>query len=160
MDVLQEVLNRVQSQGYATVSSFLNAYPGEPYGKLLKIIATRVEGKNHFDLPIFAIKEAHRREALLLGATRDYAKDTLVRSLRDTLGSGWKKGTSWEERRAQAYSSWAIPAGADGPCADVWRVLKQLDPPVGWRPKPVGDELIDKAFDIAWPIEQATDATE
>ena len=156
MDPTQLVIARINALGYDNALDFFSDSPGIPYGVLLKRIGRIVEGKNYFDVPIFALKVVHQNQAVAQAKTREYAMDTLVRSLLEQIGPGWNTGKDWDARSAQAYSTWPTPPKLEERYERVWSALNKLGPPQKWRPLPFGDELIQKAFDIGWPVETET----
>lgn len=152
MDTLTQIESRIRSLGYDSVLDFFVRNPGIPYGLLLKQIAEPVEGTNHLDFPILPLRELYRREAVQAGRAREFAKDGLIRSLRENLGKGWNTGRNAGQRRARAFSHWSTPSDDfEHLCDRVWEALVELNPPEDWRPEVRGDEYIEKAFEIAWP---------
>ena len=156
MTPTQLVTERIKELGYSDILSFFSDAPGQPYGVLLKRIAKLVEGKNYLDIPIMALKLVHQQQAIEQAKVREYAMDTLVRTLSEHLGSGWACGKDWKHRSAQAYSTWPTPPELQMRYERVWSALKEIAPPKKWRPAPLEDELIKQAFDIGWPVDEVS----
>ena len=157
MERFAQIEVRLIELGYGTIHKFFYEHPGEPYGVMLKRIGITIEGTNHFDISILDLKKAQLKDAEERGTTREYAKDTLTRSLLEHLGKGWNRGKNWDERRSKAYASWMTPPDAEHLCESVWSSLKLLNPPDGWRPSPTNDEIVERAFDQGWPPTSGTD---
>jgi hypothetical protein len=144
--------DRLNELGYKTVSELFASYPGEPFGRVYRRLfdGTRDDRSVHF--PMMFLKLSYEREAKESGKLRLFAIDSLVRSFVEHGGPGWRKGSNWNDRLARVYSSWHVPAGHDAECTRVWDALKQLDPPIGWKPTSVEDEILARAFQAGWPV--------
>jgi hypothetical protein len=151
MDMATIIVQRAKNLGYANVGAFFENNPGIPYGVLLKKISVPVESGRHLDIPILVLKMVHRQNAIETGRIREYAIDTMVRSLTEHLGSGWNAGRNSKERRAAAYANWSTVPEFNSHFEKVWRALESLNPPDRWRPDAVADPIIERAFEIGWP---------
>lgn len=143
---------RLDELGYTTVSELFASYPAEPFGRVYRRLFDRTTEDHSNRFPIMFLKLSYEREATASGNLRLFAIDALVRSFVEHGGPGWRKGSNWGNRLARVYSNWHVPAAHDEECARVWYALKQLEPPIGWKPLSVEDELLALAFQVGWPI--------
>ena len=145
----KRVLSRLRIQGFETVRDFLKRYPAKPYTHLVKMIAPWVAAMQ--------LTRLQMEEALREGRLRDAAMDSLTRNLNE-LPDGWVPDGETESRAAAAaaHSTTLIVIDGRSPklrstMLEVYRVLKGMRPPIGWRPAGPDDPLIVEAFEQAWP---------
>ena len=147
----QRLRSALTDLGFETISSFLNAYPGEPYVQVATRIAPWDAGTQ--------VVRLHMQEARRNGTLRYAAMDSLARNLNWRLPQGWIPDgpTNSEAAGAAANTSTAVEIDGESPqFADqlfqTYRALKALTPPIGWRPAGPDDALIREAFARGWTV--------
>lgn len=149
---LELVERRLRELNCQSVSELFARNPGVPFGRVLRVIAKKEPEKSHLDIPLLLLKQLYENEARETGTSRAFAIDTLHRSIVEHVGAGWRTGKNWDDRRARIFSSWYTPHEYDSLCECVWKALKELDPPSGWRPETVADSVLLAAFEKGWPL--------
>src|SRR5262249_40177768 len=89
-----------------------------------------------------------RDEAIEAGDILPFAKDSLVRNLRERLPGGWGVGSGASSRASKAYGFWCAMLGEEWREAGwaVWKNLRALQPPTGWLPTNPSDPVLEAAF--------------
>lgn len=148
----QLIHERAAELGLYPLQRFFDKYAGEPYGKLLKIIAHPNPGNRGYDIPILYIRKIHRKIAIKNTGEKAFAFDALTRSLRGSLGQGWSLGKKSAERRAKAFAEWnSVERECESLYLAIWKRLSSIPPPPDWRPDAVNDQLLVGVFDEIWP---------
>jgi hypothetical protein len=141
--------------GHADFLGLMHAHVGEPYGRVLRVLRETLGDS----VPMMQVHRLHMHEAIAAGLSRDAAKDSLVRTLRQHLAKGWNRGSGCQEKRASARAYWVLPytnaldMERVNQLADkVWEELRVLDPPDDWCPAVPSDPLLEQAFVRGWPV--------
>jgi hypothetical protein len=139
---------RIAAKGFRDLSSFLRAREGTTYLGL----------SDEIGVPALVIMAIHRWEAKENGAMLEFAKDSLVRFLRQYTKRGWNRGVNAESNRANAWATWVTRLTN---CAEdtvlqerasaVWSALKDMSPSADWVPTGNSDAYIVNAFQRGWP---------
>ncbi len=147
----ERLLDRVRFLGHASVSDFVESHPGEPYGKLVTELGP--------GFAILQLQRLHMLEAIQGNRRREVAMDSLVRSIRQHLPSGWNVKKDSDRRRAFARAEWVVPVTGpedfddmNNTADEVWKQLNLLSPAKTWRPMSSADPLIIAAFNVGWPV--------
>lgn len=103
------------------------------------------------DVAAIQMEGALRHEAENTGGLERFARDLLVRCIRNDLPMGWNIGEKFDFNRAGVFASWS--AGVEGlldkPSRKaVWGFLKEADIPTGWLPESPDDPFLDRAFAV------------
>lgn len=140
---------RVRDHGAETISDFLKMHPAVPYTEVVKRLAPWVAAMQ--------LSRLQMEEARDQGTLREAAMDSLARNLNE-LPEGWVADSVTESRAAGAAAHTTTAVEIDGRSPqfrshllEVYKALKALQPPVGWRPSGANDPLIQAAFDRGWP---------
>jgi hypothetical protein len=136
--------------GHPTFLDYLDSHIGDPYGKLLQIFRSRLGDV----VPLMQIQALHMLDAAAVGKTREAAKDSLLRTLRQHIPKGWNKGKNVRQNRAFARAEWVLPDYSDETTAladRVWDEIATLNPPDDWCPSTLTDPILSGAFDRGWP---------
>lgn len=149
----QDIYKGVRQLGYGNLSELLEAYGGEPYGKILRVLRSTLQRS----VPMMQLHKLHMLEAITQGKGRAAAKDSLVRSLREHLPRGWNQGRHPKEKRARAFSEWVLPRTVKNwedmtkLANNVWDELEKANPPHDWCPSSTDDVFVEHAFARGWP---------
>ena len=144
------IYQRLNELGFTSVTQLFEHHAGEPIWKVLRTIAHSVPNKNYLDIPIMALKLAYEHEMTDQGKQRQFALDTLQRSLVEYLGKGWMVGKNWQKRHSNAHIHWHIPSEHFQKLELIWKVIERTAPK-GWKPNTVNDEILLNAFAEVWP---------
>jgi len=146
---------RLADLGYDSICEFLTHTPGEPYTEVVKRIAPWVAVAQ---LSRLQMQEAKRR-----GELRAAAMDSLARNLNGYLPDGWVPDSQTESKAAGAAANTSTSLVIEGESPElrahileVYRALKSLAPPIGWRPLGANDPRIEEAFARGWPPTAST----
>jgi hypothetical protein len=135
--------------GFANVEDFLKQFPAEPYIDVVRRIAPWVAAMQ--------LSRLQMEEAFSTGLMREAAMDSFARNM-NSLPNGWVFDSETDSRAAGACANTSTAVVIDGHSPqfrghilEVYKVLKSLQPPLGWRPSGPDDPLIQKAFSVGWP---------
>jgi hypothetical protein len=149
----QRIHRALRERGFETASEFLERFPGESYLTVVNRIAPWVAAMQLINLQM--------REARTAGTLRAAAMDGCARNLNDRLPEGWMESSNAESSLAGALAgvSASLTVDAESPelarrLDGVYKALRSLCPPVGWRPSGPDDPIIREAFDRGWPEEK------
>ncbi len=86
--------------------------------------------------------------------------DSLVRDLNYYLPDGWPEEPNRHFKLAHACTVWFVRLKMaheelETVADNVESALRELPPPVGWKPASPNDPLIEAAFARCWPVEEA-----
>lgn len=145
----KRLLDRLQAQGFVTLTDYLRQKPAVPYLEIADLL-----GKD--DVAAFHIEWLHFEEAVRHGHFREVAIDSLVREISYHLPNGWKEETKGDFDTASVWADWIVRlenySNNVKPIASaVWRELLDSHPPAGWKPQDIEDSRIVRAFNAAWP---------
>jgi hypothetical protein len=150
----EQVLAAVHELGYTDMFTFVRAYPTEGFYDL---------GKRLDDLaPPAMLSILYYRDAVLCGDIRSAAIDGLIRSFHDICPAGWnnpRPGLMPEINEINLISTWEVELKAVDerfpPLAQaVFNAIWYSYPPKGWKPTGPEDPIIQRAFEIGWPVER------
>ncbi len=141
--------------GYPSLLALMDAHPGQPYGKVLRILRAHLG----YLVPMLQLHKMHMLEAIAARGKREAAKDSLVRTLREQVPGGWNKGKKAREKRAWACAYWVLPRTGgksewdriDALAESVWDSLEALNPPNDWCPSSSDDPIVKSVFERGWP---------
>lgn len=148
----QRIHGALHELGFESATDFLRRFPGESYLTVVDRIAPWVAAMQLINLQM--------QEARASGTLRDAAMDGCARNLNDRLSDGWTEGSGAETFLAGALAgvSAALTVDAESPesarrLEGVYKALRAVRPPVGWRPSGPDDPIIREAFAQGWPEE-------
>ena len=149
------VYERVRARGYADVTAVARAAPAVPYRELAATLGR--------DIAPVQLENLLRAEAIAADRYHEFARDCLVRYLRQDLPLGWGQGAQADFNAARAFASWSAalhdPDNDPGNGAEraekaaavhaqthqVWQHLQRLSPP-GWLAQGGDDPVLLQAF--------------
>lgn len=139
-DWLARLYRRVQERGFPSVTAFAASMP---HATLLDL--SDVLGQ---DVAAVQIERALHAEAEDSGNLEYFAKDVLVREIRQWLGAGWRIGSNFESEAAGAWADWksCLDERFAAAAVRLWHWLKAADIPAGWLPEGPSDPIIERAF--------------
>lgn len=131
---------RVQEQGFPSVAAFAASLPRATLLELSDVLGQ--------DIAAVQIERALHAEAEDSGRLEDFAKDMLVRELRQWLRAGWRIGSNFESEAAGAWADWksCLDERFSAAAGRIWHWLKAADIPRGWLPEGPDDPIIERAF--------------
>ena len=140
-DWLAKIHERVRARGMPSISAFAET---RPTATLLELAAELGD-----DIAAIQIEGALRYEAEKTGELERFARDLLVRRMRQRLPAGWSMDEQLALERAGVFASWS--AGVHGLLDKsnrraVWEALKHADIPTGWLPEGPDDSILERAF--------------
>jgi hypothetical protein len=137
----RRIYDRVASKGYDTISGFAHDRPKETYLDLADELGNDVAPIQLIDLIC--------REYCDRDDVEGYARDSLVRYMREEISDGWRVGDNFEFRRAGLAASWlsTMPVDYRDVADEVWTELCQ-SPKLyqGWLPAGPNDEILIEVF--------------
>jgi len=139
-DWSQRIVHRTQALGYASLTELSERYPAMTFEGLANLVGD--------DIAPVQVEQILRAEALEAGTFGCFARDALVRYLREYLPAGWLVGDRVDARTAQAFGAWSTAVGEqfDPLTEAAWVELKATVPPMGWLPDGPNDPHLLKAF--------------
>lgn len=147
---LDEISERVLTLGYSNLVEFLEARPGSSYEEIAAELGCGA--------PI-QVLSLHYRQAKAQGKLRWAARDSLVRTLRSGLPTGWSSDEpgrlGWPENRA--LSGWCSEILVTGESPEVESQLHAVigglvrHASLGWLPEGPDDATVVAAFEEGWP---------
>jgi hypothetical protein len=130
-------------QGFDDAIEFAKCHPDLTYDELVRILDN--------DLAPIQLLWILREEAIQKGETNWFAKDSLVRNIREICEEGWLLGEDGEFDAIHARSSWMseiVSLGQDiEKKAELVRDKLKLIAPQGWLPADINDPIIQKVFE-------------
>ena len=179
-DWVQRIRTRLHSLGYGSVGKYLQAHPGEPYEAAAKRLGDDVAAVQLSQMQVEEVfNESEFRYVAMDALARELnanlpkgwqccsdlpqiadgqttwrhlaAKSAILASLTDDANKD-----RVEFQTSGAYAFWVIQLQSHDPTVEtradaVWKRLKGLPPPVGWRPSGANDPVIARAFEEGWP---------
>lgn len=139
-DWVARLYERVKQRGFGSVSSFAASMPR---ATLFDLADTLGE-----DVAAIQIERVMYVEAEDAATIEAFARDMLVRQLRERLPEGWGNGSNFVSEAAGAWAAWkGMLDEAFAPAAvRMWHWLKGADIPTGWLPEGPDDPIIERAF--------------
>ncbi len=139
-DWVARLYERVKQLGFDSVSSFAASMPGATLFDLADTLGGDVAA-----IQIERVMHAEAEDAATIEA---FAKDMLVRQLRERLPKGWGIGSNFVSEAAGAWAAWkGMLDEKFGPAAvQMWHWLKAAEIPAGWLPEGPNDPIIERAF--------------
>ena len=154
---------RLRSSGFADLRDLLKKYPSDTYQQLARRIGTNPDTGVLDIAPIQIQLVQFEDPAALLSCHRAFARDALVRFLRQHLPRGWNATKRADFQRAGAKVDWINLVSDAQKNADlreraeeVWECLVGALPSDDWLPQSSDDPLIEAAFNRGWHIPRAT----
>jgi hypothetical protein len=150
----EEHLNeRLFQQGFDDVIEFAKCHPDLNYEELARILDK--------DLVPIQLLWSLREEAIRKGEINWFAKDSLVRNVREICQEGWLLGEDAEFDAIHARSSWISEMVVLGEGirkkAELVRDRLKMIAPQGWLPIDVNDSVIQEVFSgLSFNRENAT----
>lgn len=151
----------IQKMGYEDSFDLVLARSGQPFGEIFGAIRDSADDSDKRFLAFWHLKELYYVDADHRGQLRNAVMEALVRSLRQCMRRGWKRGKKGRERRVDVQTNWPIPhlVTHRGWSHDDWtefqsRVLAEIEfigPADDWYPEGANDPIIQVAFSRAWP---------
>ncbi len=115
MDVLEVGLRRL---GHTNVSDLFKANPGVPSGVVLRKVRGSDERLKLF--PYLFLVVTYEKESTRNGRAREFAIDSLQRSMIEHIGKGWEIGRQWrEKKRSNIFVYWHTPEEHSVECDKV-----------------------------------------
>lgn len=152
-DWLVRLYQRVRAKGFLSVTGFAEAHLTATTLELAQALAD--------DVAAVQIESALRAEARKAEALCKFARDLLVRCIRDHLPLGWSTDEQFAFRRSGVYADWAsgVEIFIDELTYDaIWNSLKQAAPATDWLPESPDDPIIERAFNGVRIDGQAADS--
>lgn len=138
---------RLKEQGFSSAVAFAKAHKKLTYKQLTQLL-----GDNLAPIQLIWLI---RDEALEAGGERQgevtwFAKDSLVRRIREKCGAGWGLGEKGDFKAAHATGSWISELSPMGSqvetAAHLIRDRLKERAPVGWLPEDIEDPIIQEVF--------------
>lgn len=139
-DWVARLYGRVKKLGFDSVSSFATSMPRATLFDLADTLGP--------DIAAVQIERVMYVEAQEVDTIERFAKDMLVRQLRERLPDGWGIGANFVSEAAGAWAAWkGMLDRTFAPAAvRMWHWLKAADIPEGWLPSGPDDPIIERAF--------------
>jgi hypothetical protein len=145
------IADRLRDLGCAGMSQFIAMFPRESFYELSKRLGDDVAP---IQMEAFLAWEGHET-----GRDREIAMECLVRLMYEHNRRGWNKGRHASFRQSSVLSKWlSVSVLAENvnrfrvEKEQVWKALKDSQPPEGWLPESAQDSFIQQAFTKGWPL--------
>jgi hypothetical protein len=140
-DWISRIYQRVRARGFTSLSAFADSMPRATLFELATMLGD--------DVAAIQLEGVLRAEAEKSGTIEKFARDLLIRRIRQRLPMGWDAGEHLATERAGAFASWC--AGVEGLMDEstsdaIWDRLEEIDIPTGWLPAGPDDPIIERAF--------------
>jgi hypothetical protein len=136
------IYQRVRSRGFDSVSQYASRHAGETLFALADDLGE--------DVAAIQVEWLLREEASVKGTTAEFARDLLIRYLRERTPDGWgvAERYDFEFEWAAAFARWTtgLDKSAESAADRVWEAFKKIDIPKGWLPEKSDDPILGQAF--------------
>jgi hypothetical protein len=147
----KKVRENSPQEGSNNAIEFAKSYPSLTYDELAKCFDPNLA-------PIQFIWTL-REQAVQNGEIKWFAKDSLVRNIRELCQEGWLLGEDGEFNAIHARSSWISELSPLGPNvekqAELVRDRLKVIAPKGWMPVDINDPIVKQVFEGISFVQQA-----